>query len=40
MERTQFVADRQTDRQKLGKNNMSPDPEGERHDKCNKYVII
>ena len=39
MERTQFVADRQTDRNS-GKSNMFPDPEGGRHDKCNKYVII
>ena len=42
IERTPFVTDRQTDRQmdrqtdgetdgRLGKNNMSPDPEGGRH---------
>ena len=34
IERTRFVTDRQTDRWKdgrPGKNNMSPDPEGGRH---------
>ena len=30
IERTRFVTDRQTDG-RLGKNNMSPDPEGGRH---------
>ena len=34
IERTRFVTDRQTDRQtdgRPGKNNMSPDPKGGRH---------
>ena len=34
IERTRFVTDRQTERQtdgRPGKNNMSPDPEGGRH---------
>ena len=34
IERTRFVTDRQTDGQtdgRTGKNNMSPDPEGGRH---------
>ena len=35
IERTRFVTDRQTDRHP-GKNNMSPDPEGGRH---NKQII-
>ena len=30
-ERTRFVTDRQTDGQTPGENNMSPDPEGGRH---------
>ena len=44
IERTQFVTDRQTDRQtdgqtdgRPGKNNMSPDPKGGRHN--NKVII-
>ena len=32
MERTRFVTDRRTDR-RMGKNNMSPDPVGGRHNK-------
>ena len=31
IERTRFATDRRTDRQTPGENNMSPDPEGGRH---------
>ena len=41
IEWTRFVTDRQTDRQtdgRTGKNNMSPDPEGGRHNCC--FMIL
>ena len=38
-ERTRFVTDRQTDG-RPGKNNMSPNPKGGRHNKCKKAKKI
>ena len=46
-ERTRFVTDRQTDRQtdgqtdgRRGKNNMSPNPKGWRHNETPLYLLI
>ena len=42
IERTRFVTDRQTDRQTNGcpgKNNMSPDPEGGRHNDAQQTLV-
>ena len=39
IERTRFVTDRQTDR-RPGKNNMSPDPKGGRHNESKAMVLI
>ena len=43
IELTRFVTDRQTDRQtdrRTGKNNMSPDPVGGRHNKTKEHGDI
>ena len=43
IERTRFVTDRQTDGRtdgRPGKNNMSPDPKGGRHNKNNQLNAI
>ena len=43
IERTRFVTDRQTDGQtdgRPGKNNMSPDPKGGRHNTVNASMIL